>query len=498
MSVRRSEIPVLPIAVVAVLAGRYLFGFGWIGAVFSFWPVKGLVRKTQENDGAGMVRAALSLVTYPLVAASAPFVAERVAMIFADKARATAAPLADSGMGETLGEIALALGVKESALALVGAFNAVFQMVLLSAVTFGLFVAASLIVSVVSHNLTDEFSLPPRAHAIATKTIGVLSVLSQCLIGILAIRVVDVAVCALPTGVKLAAAAFLAVICCLKLRRVLAGDGSGKACRGKAPRSKSESLRLGTRPDVRLDDVVGMQEAKDQIRLRLIEPLRNPARARRYGLKVGGGILLYGPPGTGKTFLARAVAGELGLPFYTITPADVFGMYVGETEKAIRRIFADIRRNKLSVVFIDELETLFPVRTSDIHETTRKVVSLLLQELDGLDQSKNPILLLGATNVPQLVDPAFLRPGRFDVKIEVGLPDLVARERLLAQALRAGSSIPVESALASYLAMRTEGYSGADLKGLVERLKQLAYQSSARVFDVALADRALAGKKSSV
>ena len=107
-------------------------------------------------------------------------------------------------------------------------------------------------------------------------------------------------------------------------------------------------------------------------------------------------------------------------PFYAISSADIFGKYIGESERNIKKIFRDIRKNELSVVFIDELETLFPKRTGDVHETTRKVISLLLQELDGLDDGKNPILLIGATNVPWMVDEAFLRPGRFDVCIYIG------------------------------------------------------------------------------
>ncbi|MBQ3122265.1 MAG: AAA family ATPase, partial [Bacteroidaceae bacterium] len=108
---------------------------------------------------------------------------------------------------------------------------------------------------------------------------------------------------------------------------------------------------------------------------------------------------LYGPPGTGKTFLARAVAGELNLPFYMITSADVFGRYVGDSEKNILRIFQEARKHKLSVIFIDEMETIFRKRTDDIHEVTQKVISVILQEMDGVVKHKNPILLLGATNM---------------------------------------------------------------------------------------------------
>ena len=251
------------------------------------------------------------------------------------------------------------------------------------------------------------------------------------------------------------------------------------------------SAELAVRPQTTFADVAGMEDAKRQIRLRLIDPIRDCARAQRYGIKPGGGILLYGPPGTGKTLLARAVAGELGLPFFTITAADIFGKLVGDSEKNVRKLFKEIRRHALSVVFIDELETIFPNRAADVHETTRKVIAYMLQELDGVDAGKNPILLLGATNVPWMVDEAFLRPGRFDVKIFVGLPDREAREKIIALLFASGSVRPVPG-LVEYLARRTENYSGADLKGLVDSIRQLAYDRHVPLYTHSLADEALA------
>ncbi len=202
-----------------------------------------------------------------------------------------------------------------------------------------------------------------------------------------------------------------------------------ETCKAKcAKRSGSEKMSMEgneskklndcrvERPSVRLDDVAGMEDVKRQIRLRMIEPLQHPEEAKKHGLKIGGGILLYGPPGTGKTFIAKALAGELDLPFYTITAADIFGKYVGQSEKNIRTLFEETRKNPLSVVFIDELETIFRKRTGDIHETTQKVISVILQELDGVKDGKNPFLLLGVTNAPWMIDEAFMRTGRFDVK----------------------------------------------------------------------------------
>jgi len=254
---------------------------------------------------------------------------------------------------------------------------------------------------------------------------------------------------------------------------------------------ESSAVRLAVRSRTTFADVAGMDDAKRQIRLRLIDPIRDRARALRYGIKPGGGILLYGPPGTGKTLLARAVAGELGIPFFTITAADIFGKLVGDSEKNVRRLFREIRRHALSVVFIDELETIFPNRTSDVHETTRKVIAFMLQELDGVEASKNPILLMGATNVPWMVDEAFLRPGRFDVKIFVGLPDCATREKIISLLFASGSVRPVPG-LVEYLAQRTENYSGADLKGIVDSIRQLAYDRHVPLYTHALADEAIA------
>jgi SpoVK/Ycf46/Vps4 family AAA+-type ATPase len=233
-----------------------------------------------------------------------------------------------------------------------------------------------------------------------------------------------------------------------------------------------------------------MEEAKRQIRLRLIDPIKDRVRAQRYGIKPGCGILLYGPPGTGKTLLAKAVAGELDLPFFSITAADIFGKLVGDSEKNVRKLFREVRKHPLSVVFIDELETIFPNRSVDVHETTRKVVAYMLQELDGIDTGKNPILLLGATNVPWMVDEAFLRPGRFDVKLFVGLPDSDARKSIVDRLFSQGSVRPVPG-LAEYISKRTENFSGADLKGIVDGIRQLAYERRLPLYTHALADEVL-------
>ncbi len=259
--------------------------------------------------------------------------------------------------------------------------------------------------------------------------------------------------------------------------------------------AEEQTALLVSRPSIRMKDVAGMDEVKDQIRLRLIEPVRDPKRAKQFGLKVGGGMLLYGPPGTGKTFIAKAVAGELELPFYTITAADIFGRYVGESEQKLRELFASARKHPLSVIFIDELETIFRKRTDEIHEVTQKVISLLLQELDGIGgEGKNPVLLMGATNMPWQVDEAFLRPGRFDILAFVDLPDYPARRQIIGHAFGA---VAVAPALLDYIAENTEHYSGADLNGVAMRIKQQAFDRRAKSVSPEIVQSVLASSRPS-
>ena len=263
---------------------------------------------------------------------------------------------------------------------------------------------------------------------------------------------------------------------------------SGSDCSDKENK-KISAIQI---PDITLSDVAGMKNVKDEIYQRMILPLKNPAGAKKYGVNMGGGVLLYGPPGTGKTFFAKAVAGELKIPFYAITAADIFSKYVGESEKNIRDIFQELRKNKLSVLFIDELEAIFRSRSADIHETTRKIISILLQELDGIASNNSGMLLIGATNAPHLIDEAFLRTGRFDAKIFVGLPDVAARKQII-ESNFADLRLPFEDGLIDALAECTENFSGADLKGFTQKVKLKAFSSNAKICDYALFQECLSG-----
>ena len=441
---------------VAIMAGHLSFGLDWMYSAFLFIPMFFLVQRFLANDGEGIVKFGSMLVLYPFVVLYVP-------------------PLVRLCLGKITQP-----GAKED-------FAAVIIVTLLcisalQAVSFG--------VSVFFARCIGGFSMPVRVHAVLSKVLMLLAFVLTMACAVWAVHFLDSKVLALPFLLKFALYLMFVMGFAFAVRRVVAGRELVPVF-NNSEGPKGSALRVDNRTDTRLSDVMGMENAKEQLRLRLIEPIRNPGRARKDGLKVGGGVRLYGPPGTGKTMLARAVAGELRLPFYMITSADVFGKYVGESEKNITHIFAEIRKNRLSVVFIDELETLFPKRTAEVHETTRKVIALLLQELDGLDSGKNPILLLGATNVPWMVDEAVLRPGRFDVKIFVDLPDKAARREMLVAAFAKGE-IPHAPGLTEYMAERTKQYSGADLNGVMDKLRQHAYAHNAKCYTKDMADAAIA------
>ncbi len=202
---------------------------------------------------------------------------------------------------------------------------------------------------------------------------------------------------------------------------------------------------------------------KEQIRLKLIYPFTHPEQAERFGVRRGGGILLYGPPGTGKTLIARAVAGEVDATFFSVKPSEVMSKWVGEAEQNVAHLFALARAEPRSVIFTDEIEALVPKRRSSRSTVMQRVVPQFLAELEGFDHHKDEgaLLFIGATNEPWALDPAVMRPGRFDEKIYVPLPDFAARRRILALNL---AQRPLDYAVdLDALAERLAGYSGADI-----------------------------------
>ncbi|MBO0654349.1 tetratricopeptide repeat protein [Streptomyces triculaminicus] len=227
-----------------------------------------------------------------------------------------------------------------------------------------------------------------------------------------------------------------------------------------------------------LADVGGMHEVKERLEAAFLAPMRNPELRRLYGKSLGGGLLMYGPPGCGKTYIARAVAGELGARFMSVSISDVLDMWMGNSERNLRQLFETARRNAPCVLFLDELDALGAKRSQIRHTGMRTTVNQLLTELDGVSGSADDgVFVLAATNHPWDVDTALRRPGRLDRMLLVLPPDQPAREAILRHHLK---DRPVAGIDLAKLAKRTDGFSGADLKHLCESAAERALMDSVR------------------
>ncbi|WP_188113000.1 ATP-binding protein [Mycobacterium simiae] len=236
------------------------------------------------------------------------------------------------------------------------------------------------------------------------------------------------------------------------------------------------------RSPVRLADVAGMVDVKQQLELSLLGPLRNPELMKAYKVSARGGLLLYGPPGCGKTHIAKAVSGELGASFYQVGIADVLHRWLGDSERSIRSVFDNARRNAPCVLFFDEVDALGHRRSALSGSSgLRTVVNSLLEELDSATSANDGVYVLGATNAPWDVDPALRRPGRFDRMIFVGLPDAEARAGIVRFHLK---DRPVAGIDPGAIAGRTDGFSGADLAHVCDSATQLAMADSMRTGQV--------------
>jgi SpoVK/Ycf46/Vps4 family AAA+-type ATPase len=231
-----------------------------------------------------------------------------------------------------------------------------------------------------------------------------------------------------------------------------------------------------TRPELTLADVAGMEEVKERLRMSFLEPMRNEELRKAFGHTLRSSLLLWGPPGCGKTYLAKSLAGELGLFFIHVGIADILEMWLGNSERNVKRVFDEAREMRPTVLFIDELDALGHKR-AQTSSSIRNVVNQLLIELDGATSDNEGLLILGATNQVWDVDPALLRPGRFDRKVLVLPPDLPARRAILAHHVRKAPSANLDLAT---VAQQTEGFSGADLAHLCGRAVEFAMHDSVR------------------
>jgi transitional endoplasmic reticulum ATPase len=221
-------------------------------------------------------------------------------------------------------------------------------------------------------------------------------------------------------------------------------------------------------PTVRWDDVGGLDQARDRLQEGVELPLKHPEAFRRLGIRPAKGFLLYGPPGTGKTLLAKAAAREAEANYIATKSSDLLIKWYGESEQQIARLFNRARQVAPTIIFIDELDSLVPARGGGLGEpqVTERVVNTILSEMDGLEELQN-VVVIGATNRPTLIDPALLRPGRFDELIYVGVPDTAGRRRILAihtEGMPLADDVDLEA-----IAQHTERVTGADLEDLVRR-----------------------------
>ena len=237
-------------------------------------------------------------------------------------------------------------------------------------------------------------------------------------------------------------------------------------------RSKAKRLNDNV-PKVTFDDVAGVDEAKQELQ-EVVEFLKNAKKFQALGAKIPKGVLLLGPPGCGKTMLARAIAGEAGVPFFHISGSDFVEMFVGVGASRVRDLFDTAKANRPSLIFIDEIDAVGRQRGAGLgggHDEREQTLNQLLVEMDGFDQNAG-VIMIAATNRPDVLDPALLRPGRFDRQVTVDPPDVRGREAILNVHLR-GKPL-ADDVSAQNLARRTPGFSGADLANLVNEAALLA------------------------
>lgn len=218
---------------------------------------------------------------------------------------------------------------------------------------------------------------------------------------------------------------------------------------------------------ITFDDIIGLDDVKQSIQDIIVMPLKNVATYKKYGLNAGGAVLMYGAPGTGKTMIAKAIASEIKASFYLVSSSEIIDKYLGETEKKIEELFAEVRKNKPAVIFFDEFDSIAS-RRSEENKVSSAVVPRLLTEINGVGNSLEGILILAATNMPWAIDPAIL--SRFE-QLYLPLPDLVAREGIFTKSL--AKDLAKESNLNyNKFAKASDGFSGRDIANVCKKVRQ--------------------------
>jgi cell division protease FtsH len=254
-------------------------------------------------------------------------------------------------------------------------------------------------------------------------------------------------------------------------------------------KSKAKLVSKET-PQVTFADVAGADEAIEELQ-EIKDFLKEPARFQAVGARIPKGVLLYGPPGTGKTLLARAVAGEAGVPFYSISGSDFVEMFVGVGASRVRDLFQQAKENSPAIIFVDEIDAVGRHRGAGMgggHDEREQTLNQLLVEMDGFDVKTN-VILIAATNRPDILDPALLRPGRFDRQIGVDAPDMLGRKRILE--VHAKGKPMAQGVDLEVLARKTPGFTGADLANVLNEAALLTARSNAQLIDNRALDEAV-------
>ena len=305
------------------------------------------------------------------------------------------------------------------------------------------------------YEIMSASGVDPSAYSVQVKNVGGLGTIFSILIGLLPFILMF---------------GFLFFI-----MRQAQGGGSNAMNFGKS-RAK---MFVGTKANVTFFDVAGLPEAKEELE-EVVEFLKFPDRFTSIGAKIPSGVLLVGPPGTGKTLLARAVAGEAGVPFFSISGSEFVEMFVGVGASRVRDLFTQAKRHSPCIIFVDEIDAVGRHRGAGLgggHDEREQTLNQILVEMDGFDTNNN-VIVIAATNRPDILDPALLRPGRFDRRVTIDNPDVNGRTEILGVHAK-GKPIDTKVDL-STVAKQTPGFSGADLANLINESALLAARNNAK------------------